>query len=177
MWWYFKYVLDEIHFPSNVDFHNFFGWLLLNFQSQELPIILWNFISLRIWIFLIEFPIPKIIQNSINSHNHRFEIWKSKLVHVDLWRAFQLCCSNCTKISIGYIGFLQSDKLVLLWVNGWLLKRPFYTLVLSIHASKKSSISFCGDDPNNYNIKGNIDLQMLIHDTLFLLISQLEKKL
>jgi hypothetical protein len=42
--------------------------LLLNFESQELSIVLGIFISLWIWIFLIEFPITKIIQNLINSH-------------------------------------------------------------------------------------------------------------
>ncbi len=40
----------------------------------------------------------------------------------------------------------------------------------------KSHQFFCGDNPNNYNIEGNVDLKMLIHDKLFLLISQLEKK-
>lgn len=102
---------------------------------------------------------------------------KITLVHVDLSRAFQLCVvSIVPRSQLGVLHLLQSDKTCVTWVNGWLLKgAPFYTLVLSILASKKSSF-FCGDNPKNYNIKGNVDLKMLIHDKLFLLISQLEKK-
>ncbi len=152
-------------------------WLLLNFQSQELPLVLWIFISLIIWNFFNWISNYKNNSKFNQLPHHRFEIWKS---HWYMWTYQELF--NCVLFqlyqALNWVYWIFCKVINLCYLSKWMVIEGgiFYTLVLSIHALKSHQF-FCGDNPNNYNIKGNVDLKMLIHDTLFLLISQLEKKL